>query len=55
MGVRVVFGAVVGVLGIRLFRGELFQPALEILVQPGLVVIDEYAGGGVRCLFATCN
>src|SRR5271157_4929697 len=55
MGVTVVFaGAVVVVgLGTRIVRGELFEPALVVLVQAGLVVVDENARGDVHGVHKT--
>ena len=52
VGIGIVFGSIVRVLRVGLLGGQFFQPPLEVLVQPGLVVIDKYARGAVRCLFA---
>ena len=48
MRVRVVLRAVVVVLRVRFFRCELFQPDLEIVMQPAFVVIDENARRNVH-------
>ena len=48
VGVGVVLRAVVCVLAVGLLRCELLQPALEICMQPGLVVVDEHAGRDVH-------
>src|SRR6516225_8817241 len=40
MSVRVVFGPVVSVLVVRLFRGQFFQPHFKVAVQTRLVVVD---------------
>ena len=48
VGVGVVLGTIVAVLGVGFFRGQLFQPLFEVLMQAGLVVIDENGGGDVH-------
>ena len=48
VGICVVLAAVVGVLGMGMFRGELFEPAFEIGVEPGFIVVDENRGGNVH-------
>ena len=50
MGVAVVLaGPVVMVaLGARVERRELLEPALVVLVQPGLVIVDEHRRGDVH-------
>lgn len=48
VGVGIVFRTVVFVLGVGLFRCELFQPDFEILMQAGLIVVDENGGGDVH-------
>jgi len=44
VGVGVVLGAVVSVLGMGMFGGELFQPFFKIPVQARFIVVDEDAG-----------
>ena len=44
VGVSVVLGAVVSVLGMGMFGGELFQPFFKIPVQARFIVVDEDAG-----------
>ena len=46
--VGVVLRAIVTVLAVRFFRGELFQPFFEIGVESTFVVIDEDAGRDVH-------
>ena len=41
MGIRVILVAVVGVLTVRLFGREFFQPLFEVAVQAAFVVVDE--------------
>ena len=48
MGVGVVFPHVVAVLGDWCMGGQLLQPDLVAVMQPGLIVIDEDAGGDVH-------
>ena len=48
VGIAVILRAVVRVLAMGFLRGELLQPALEVGVQPGLVIVDEHAGGDVH-------
>ena len=49
--VRVIFGAVVTVLRVRLFRGELFKPCLDVLMQAAFVVIDEDTRADVHGIY----
>ena len=48
VGVGVVLGPVVGVLGPGFLGGEFFQPAFEVLMEAGLVIVDEHAGADVH-------
>src|SRR5690606_15726815 len=46
--VRIVLEAVMFILAVRFFRGKLLEPHLEVMVQPGFVIVDEYAGRDVH-------
>ena len=46
--VRVVLGAVVAIAGMRLFRRQVLEPLLEVLVKGALIVADEHARGDVH-------
>jgi hypothetical protein len=48
VSVGIVLGAIVVVLAVGFFGSELFQPAFEIAVEAGFVVIDEDARGDVH-------
>ena len=48
IGVVLAGAGVVFVLSDRRMRGELFEPLGIVLVQAGLVVVDEYRGGDVH-------
>ena len=48
VGVGVVLVAVVAVVRVRFFRGQPFEPYLEVVMEPRLVVVDEDAGSDVH-------
>jgi len=48
VGIGIVLVAVMLVLGVGLFRGELLQPDFEVLVESGLIVINEDTGTDVH-------
>lgn len=41
MGIGVILGAVVVILGIRLFGSEFFEPGFEILMKAHLVIVNK--------------
>jgi len=41
VGIGIVFCSVVGILGVRLFRGQFLQPLLKVGMEASFVVIDE--------------
>ena len=48
VGIGVVFRAVMPVLGVGFFRGQLFQPFFKVVMQTGLIIVDEDRGGDVH-------
>ena len=48
MGIGVILADVVAIPGDRGVGGQVFQPDLVVVMQPGLIVIDEDAGGDVH-------
>ena len=48
MSVGVVLESIVPVAGVGFLRRKALQPRLEVLVEPGLVVVDEHAGRDVH-------
>ena len=48
MGIGIILCTVVGILGIRLLRRQLFQPLLKVGVQARLVIVDEDRRGDVH-------
>ena len=48
VSIRIIFVTVVPVLAVRLFRGQLLQPDLVVMMQPGFIIVDEYRSSYVH-------